>query len=92
MSVINDSVANGSSFVKAVISGSTKEIRGWCFCLAFISIGLETEFRNLARFFKGGKPLVLYVCGQTLNLILTLFMSWLMFKVVFPNAADVLSK
>jgi hypothetical protein len=32
------------------------------------------------------------VCGQALNLALTLLMSWLMFKVAFPGAADVLGK
>jgi uncharacterized membrane protein YadS len=92
MSVIDAKVPQGSDLVKAVIDGSTKNLRGWCFCLAFVSIGLETNFRSLAKFLKGGKPLVLYVCGQTLNLLLTLLMSWLMFRVVFPNAADVLSK
>jgi uncharacterized integral membrane protein (TIGR00698 family) len=92
MSVINDGMPQGSEIVKAVIDGSTKTLRGWCFCMAFVSIGLETNFKTLAKFFKGGKPLTLYVCGQTLNLILTLLMSWLMFKVVFPNAADVLSR
>lgn len=92
MSVINEGMPQGSEVVKAVIDGSTKTLRGWCFCMAFVSIGLETNFRTLAKFFKGGKPLTLYVCGQTLNLILTLLMSWLMFRVVFPNAADVLSR
>ncbi|MCA9037398.1 MAG: putative sulfate exporter family transporter, partial [Planctomycetaceae bacterium] len=92
MSIISERVDGGSTMVKTVIDGSTKGLRGWCFCLAFVSIGLETEFKTLLRFFKGGKPLVLYICGQTLNLCLTLFMSWLMFKVVFPRAADVLAK
>jgi uncharacterized membrane protein YadS len=67
-------------------------LRGWFFCLAFVSIGLETNFRELAKYLVGGKPLILYVCGQTLNLALTLFMAWLMFEKVFPNAASALSK
>jgi uncharacterized membrane protein YadS len=67
-------------------------MRSWCFCLAFVSIGLETDLRTLSRFLRGGKPLVLYVCGQALNLLLSLLMSLLMFEVVFPEAADVLRK
>jgi hypothetical protein len=34
---------------------------------------------------KGGKPLILYVSGQTFDLGLTLFMAWLMFYVVFAH-------
>jgi len=61
------------------------KFRGWFFCLAFVSIGLSTDFRELAVHFKGGKPVILYVVGQTFNLILTLFVAWLMFFVVFPD-------
>ncbi len=59
--------------------------RGWFFCLAFVSIGLSTDFRELAVHFKGGKPVILYVVGQSFNLVLTLFVAWLMFFVVFPD-------
>ncbi len=82
----------GASMVSAMIGGTTKILRGWFFCLAFVCIGLETNFRELRRSLQGGKPLVLYLCGQALNLCLTLLMAWLMFKVVFPEAADVLAK
>lgn len=59
--------------------------RGWFFALAFVSIGLATNFRELAVHFKGGKPIILYVCGQSFNLILTLLMAYLMFFIVFPD-------
>ncbi|MCA1986407.1 MAG: YeiH family protein [Desulfovibrio sp.] len=68
-----------------VLRGFTGMARGWFFCLAFAAIGLATNFRELAHHFKGGKPLILYVCGQTFNLILTLIMAYLMFYVVFPE-------
>ncbi len=68
-----------------VIRGYTKIFRGWFFCLAFVSIGLATNFRELKSYFAGGKPLILYVCGQTLNLILTLTMAYIMFYLVFPD-------
>jgi hypothetical protein len=67
-------------------------LRNWFFCLAFVSIGLETNFRELAGYMKGGKALTLYVVGQSLNLALSLFMAWLMFYVVFPDAAKVLAE
>jgi uncharacterized membrane protein YadS len=68
-----------------VIGGWTKNLRGWLFCLAFTSIGLETNFRQLRQYFHGGKPLVLYLCGQSLNLCLTLLMAYVMFYLVFPQ-------
>ncbi len=68
-----------------VIRGLTKNFRGWFFCLAFVSIGLATDFRQLKGYFKGGKPLILYICGQSLNLLLTLLMAYIMFYLVFPN-------
>ena len=73
---------------EGVIRGLTKTLRGWFFCLAFVSIGLATNFRELAKYFKGGKPLILYVCGQSLNLILTLLMAYLMFFHVFKNITE----
>ncbi|MCG8471354.1 MAG: YeiH family protein [Desulfobacterales bacterium] len=67
------------------IRGLSKIGRGWFFCLAFVSIGLATNFRELKGYFKGGKPLILYVCGQSLNLVLTLTMAYIMFYLVFPE-------
>jgi len=70
---------------QGVIKGLTKNLRGWFFCLAFVSIGLATNFRELKGYFAGGKPLILYVCGQGFNLILTLTMAYIMFYLVFPE-------
>jgi len=67
------------------VRGFSRLFRGWFFCLAFTSIGLATNFRELAEYFKGGKPLILYVSGQTFNLILTLLMAYIMFYKVFPE-------
>jgi len=92
VSVLYENLSGGPDFVKAVVDGGTKTVRSWCFCMAFVSIGLETNLRTLAKFLRGGKPLTLYVCGQLLNLVLSLLMSLLMFEVVFPGAADVLRK
>lgn len=74
--------------IEQELFGFTKGLRGWLFCLAFVSIGLSTNFKELKAQFSGGKPLILYVCGQLLNLGLTLFMAWLMFYVVFPEITE----
>ena len=87
-SILHASLENGPALVTEVIKGSTKTFRGWLFCLAFVSIGLETRFTEIARHVKGGKPVVLYICGQTLNLILTFAMAYLMFGVVFKGTLE----
>jgi uncharacterized integral membrane protein (TIGR00698 family) len=73
-----------STYIKPV----TKVLRGWFFCMAFVAIGLESNFRDLVGRMEGGKPLVLYVVGQSFNLILTLLIAWLAFMVLFPNAVN----
>lgn len=68
-----------------VLRGFTASCRGWFFGLSFAAIGLATNFRELAHYFKGGKPVILYVCGQSFNLALTLAMAYVMFYWVFPD-------
>jgi uncharacterized membrane protein YadS len=68
------------------INPVTRTLRGWFFCLAFVSIGLESNFRDLVGRMEGGKPMVLYVVGQSFNLFLTLLVAWLAFMILFPNA------
>ena len=63
----------------------SKILRGWFFCLAFVAIGLESNFKELASHVVGGKPIILYIVGQSFNLILTLLMSWIAFGgILFP--------
>lgn len=83
-SLVYQFVADGPEIVKAT-TGVTKTLRGWWFALAFVSIGLESNFREFAKTLSGGKPLLLYLCGQAFNLCLTLGMAWLMFRVVFKD-------
>ncbi len=61
------------------ILNQSKVFRGWFFCLAFVSIGLESNFRDLAGQLVGGKPIILYIIGQSFNIFLTLFAAWLAF-------------
>ena len=62
-----------------VLRSGTRVIRGWLFCMAFVSIGLESNFRDLTAQMAGGKPFILYVVGQSFNLVLTLAAAWLAF-------------
>lgn len=70
--------ALGDEAVAGVVD-LTSDFRGWLFCLAFVSIGLESNFRTLAGQAAGGRPIQLYVVGQTFNLVLTLLAAWLAF-------------
>ena len=73
-----------------IIRGFSKDLRGWLFCLAFVSIGLSVNFKELKHQFSGGKPLILYVAGQSFNLLLTLLMGYLMFYIVFPEITELI--
>jgi uncharacterized membrane protein YadS len=64
---------------KDVIGAVTKTCRGWLFCLAFVAIGLESNFRQLAGQLAGGKPIVLYIIGQSFNLVLTVIIAYVAF-------------
>lgn len=66
----------------------TSDLRGWLFCLAFVSIGLESDFRALAGQVAGGRPVQLYVVGQAFNLALTLLAAWLAFGGVLFDPAS----
>ena len=54
------------------------QYKDWAFVLAFTSIGLDTNFRKIARSMQGGKVLWLYIIGQTFNIILTFAVVWLL--------------
>lgn len=89
--ILGNDVANvfiDKGIVKSIIS----PLQGWIFCLAFASIGLSTNFRELFKYFKGGKPIILYVCGQLLNIALTFLAAYLMFNVVFTDITEKLLK
>ncbi len=57
----------------------TSGFRGWLFCLAFTSIGLESNLGQMKKLMRSGSPLLLYVVGQSLNLVVTLIAAWLIF-------------
>ncbi len=75
----------GEAWVDASTAGVTKPIREWMFCLAFVCLGLDTNIKELLPYFRTGKPLVLYLCGQALNVLLTGLMAYLMFGLIFKE-------
>lgn len=60
------------------------ELRTWWFALAFVCIGLETRFVDLATM-EGGRPAVAFLGAQAVNIVWTLILAWLIFGgVIFP--------
>lgn len=75
-----------SFIVDSAVVSSTKTLIGglrtWWFALAFVSIGLETRFTDLVSM-EGGRPLAVFLGAQTINLIWTLILAYLIFGGVF---------
>ena len=78
----------GHAMVEEGILSLANRYRGWFFGLAFVSIGLSISYQELKEPLRGGKPLILYVFGQSFNLVLTLFVAWLMFMVIFKDITE----
>lgn len=68
----------GESKVNSIVS-VTKNLKNWLFTLAFVSIGLDSRFSEMAKMAKGGKPVWLYIVGQTFNMVLTLIAALVFF-------------
>ena len=61
------------------------QYKNWAFVLAFTSIGLDTNFKEIWKSMQGGKVLWLYVVGQVFNILLTLFAVWFLLSgKIFP--------
>ena len=61
------------------------QYKNWAFVLAFVSIGLDTNFKDIIKKTQGGKLVWLYIVGQTFNIVLTFFAVWLLLSgVIFP--------
>ena len=75
-------------WVEGATTGFTAKLRGWLFCTGFVCMGLQTNFRELAPLLVSGRPVVLYLAGQALNLALTLAMASLTFGWLFRKAVE----
>lgn len=63
----------------AEVKGSLKSVQGLWFALAFTSIGLETNFKDLFVH-NNKKPLYAFLIAQTFNIIVTLIVAVLLFR------------
>jgi uncharacterized membrane protein YadS len=57
-----------------------KAVREIWFAAAFVCIGLETRFSDLAKL-GGGRPALAFLGGQFGNILWTLLLAWLLFGV-----------
>ena len=65
--------------------GALGELRTWWFALAFVCIGLETRFVELAATDRG-RPALAFLGAQALNVFWTLVLAYLLFGgVLFPQ-------
>ncbi len=70
--IIDPSVSNE-------IKGSLKNLQTLWFTLAFTSIGLETKFKDLFKH-DNRKPLYAFLLAQTFNIMITLAISYFLFR------------
>ena len=67
--------------------GALGEIRTWWFALAFVCIGLDTKFVELATT-EQGRPALAFLGAQAVNVLWTLLLAYLLFGgVIFPPPA-----
>jgi uncharacterized integral membrane protein (TIGR00698 family) len=64
---------------REVLKESLKNLQGLWFALAFTSIGLETNFKDLLQH-NSRKPLIAFLTAQLFNIIITLIIAFLLFK------------
>jgi len=74
-----------SGAIDTVTKDSVAPLRSWLFCLAFVALGLETNFWELGKYLKEGKPLLLYLLGQSWSMLLSLLMAYIMFGVLYAD-------
>ena len=81
-----------ASGVETLTKDLTTPLRMWLFCLAFVAFGLETNFRELSKYLREGKPLLLYLLGQAWSMLLSLAMASLMFGYLYADRIQELMK
>lgn len=62
-----------------IVKGSLKSLQGLWFALAFTSIGLETNFKDLFKQ-NSKKPLYAFLIAQLFNIVVTLIIAYFLFE------------
>ena len=71
------SMPDYNKIVVPALVGPLKDLRSWCFIFCFLSIGLTTRFRELAR--AGAKPFLAFSAGVVVNVALGFVLSAVLF-------------
>jgi sodium--glutamate symport carrier gltS len=67
------------------IINQTKVIRSWFFAMAFVCIGLNTNFKDFVKIGRG-KPLFVFAAATFLDIVLSLISAYIFFGgVLFPS-------
>jgi uncharacterized integral membrane protein (TIGR00698 family) len=77
------SLADFNKTVNPALVGPIKDIRSWAFIFSFLSIGLTTRFRELAK--AGAKPFFAFSAGAVVNIVLGFVLSAVVFAEHWTN-------
>jgi uncharacterized membrane protein YadS len=77
------SLADYNKTVVPVLVAPVKDLRTWAFIFCFLSIGLTTRFRELAR--AGSKPFLAFSTGVVVNVVLGFILSAYVFASHWTN-------
>ncbi|HUB15335.1 MAG TPA: putative sulfate exporter family transporter [Acetobacteraceae bacterium] len=79
------SYADFSKLVNPALVAPIKDLRTWAFIFCFLSIGLTTRFRDLAR--AGRKPFLAFTAGVAVNVVLGFILSAVVFATHWEHLA-----
>jgi uncharacterized integral membrane protein (TIGR00698 family) len=79
------SLADFNKQVNPTLVGPIKDLRTWTFIFCFLSIGLTTRFKELAR--AGTKPFLAFSSGAAVNIVLGFILSAIVFAAHWENLA-----
>jgi uncharacterized integral membrane protein (TIGR00698 family) len=77
------SIANFNKVAVPALVSPIKDLRTWAFIFCFLSIGLTTRFRELAR--AGAKPFAAFSAGVAVNVVLGFLLSAVIFAWHWQN-------
>ncbi len=77
------SLADFNKVVNPALVAPLKDLRSWAFIFCFLSIGLTTRFRELAK--SGSKPFLAFTAGVAVNVVLGFVLSAYVFAEHWAN-------
>ncbi len=77
------SLADYNKIVNPGLVAPIKDLRTWAFIFCFLSIGLTTRFRELAK--AGSKPFIAFTSGVAVNVVLGFLLSAWVFAAYWTN-------